>query len=668
MDSMVRVVRALFAEHRKVAPSSGVITVLSHLVTDWMGDTSRTDSDKSKLAQLVTPDLVATVRSLTLPENRVAGLVSVIAEIVPRLEVKKPLDALLAELRESEDAVLELFMKHVYAHSGDLLVQDRDQALYNFLLDRLRNSPVDADGAVRAVVSWLDPTAVHLARVRPERLALLRKHACAALRRVYTPACNVNPVFLSVIFARVRAERATLRDGSAPLPALPDGTLTNPADGSRDRSASPSARVPVSQVLWHCYDVFDKGLALARDKGVPVPFSVEVRRSALGSLSLLFCDLDESVDEDVAVLLSDEKLVWSVETAFELGVHDLGDVSLYLDRIRAAAGVATGLISGRSVRARNLRVQWQKIGLRCERSLAVGGFGRPPVSVSVGNDQLMEGGVPDEAAPSEIFSLDASTTALTAPPQRLLDVLSRHVDVPGGTGPVDEKRAAEIDERVQILSGLLDRRWGLEAPEVEVMGRIGDLTITSGTRLFTEDEAREVACLVMADLVLQRLPKWAVRLRELADRAVSTSDAELMFMVLRTSRSSLAGVKGVRDAWMFSAKSPFYVFSDKSLDGEALLTNGMLAMEAAISDWILGGINTRPGGVPLPDETDAELTSIVGATVAAMERRFRKEQHLMRRIPPFWNVAKDLQARLAIAVHPMAAADDVPDDLDDSEA
>lgn len=666
VDSMVFILKALLAEYRKDEPSVTVAATLHRLVREWMNATDRADSEKSLLAQRTTSDLVATARSLSSSATRLGRLAQVVADVVPRLDMKKPLDALLAELQDSDDAVLELFMRHVYANAGNL--EDRDQVLYNFQLERLRNLPVDSDEAVRAVVTWLDPTALYLARVRPDRLGMLRKHACAALRKVHTQSCNVNPIFLSVVFARARAERASMREGTTPLPAVPDGALTNPADGSRAQSLSQSVRVPVNQVLWYCYDVLDNGLALSREKLVPVPFSVEVRRSAFGSLSLLFCDLDEMADDDLVDLLFDEKLVWSIETAFELGVEDLGDVSLYLDRIRAAAGLAAGLTEDRSARARSLRTRWQFIGLKCEQALAIGGFGRPAEVAPASPDETAEGTIPGDPASGEEFRFDESPTPVASPPQRLLDVLSLHVDVPGSTGPVDETTIAVVRERAQLLMSLLDRKWDWGAAEVDVVDHVGGLALASGTRLFDEAGAREVACLVMADLVLQRLPKWAVRLRDLVDRALRASDAELMFMVLRTSRSSLARVKGVRNTWMFSAKSPFYVFSQTLLDSEDLLRNGTLAMEAAISDWILGGINTRPGGEPMPEETEAELTSIVGATVAAMERRFRREQQLLRRIPSFWNVEKDLKARLAAVVHPAVAADDVPDDMTDTEA
>ncbi|MGA1361448.1 MAG: hypothetical protein ACO36A_00845, partial [Ilumatobacteraceae bacterium] len=269
-------------------------------------------------------------------------------------------------------------LEQLYSQDG---VTRRDQVLQAFFIELIPNSFDQSSDAADHIATWLQPVADHLALTRPVNLRPLREHVIAALRQRFAPDAQVNPVFLMGISAMVKAERRAMSDkqalanqaglfANAGSPAetgstLPNGTLST-ADHARRHQATTGSRVPASPMLWDCLNVMRDGARFARHSSSPLEFSAEVRRSVMGSLSFVVHEVDDGSVEDLAGFMFDRRLVGAIETVFDLGVLDLGDVSLYLDRFRSAAQTAVELDVGDNPEARNLRDRWNAVRLLCE--------------------------------------------------------------------------------------------------------------------------------------------------------------------------------------------------------------------------------------------------------------------------------------------------------------
>ena len=530
----------------------------------------------------------------------------------------------LGELQAASDETCQQLLRHVY--SSDL-VRNRRILLQAFFEERLpAGQEGSADGAERAA-AWLQPVADHLARVHPAGLGLLRQHSVTAMRSKFSADAVVNPLFLMAIFSMIRVERRRMRDERPQVvvngeedrtesesPAIPEGTLSNVLDGRRQNVASVS-RVPVSSTLWQCFNVLENGLQFSRQTGGTAIFSREVRRSVMGSLSFVVHGLDEVPEDELRTLLLDEKLARAIETVFDLGVVDLGEVSLYLDRFRAASELATGLEAGSNIAEIAVQNRWRAVRLLCEAAYYDTGCGRPAEELdaesTVGGDDAStvrdrgnDGSGVEELIAGLIDSIRSLTPATT-------------------TAPGKGTRSDMIEDAIAV-SRFLRLDISANSPEGDLLSAMNEMTSGMGARV-PEDVARRLCCSVLVELTLARLPHWAHHLAEECRRVQGTDDVETAYMLLRSVRSCFKRVDGSRDRLSIPNGGPFYVFGDSTLDPIDQLRSGSLVMKAMIEDWLMRGVDVLHGYTVTEEELLKSSNAVVGWVRTAIRTNLENE-------------------------------------------
>jgi hypothetical protein len=547
------------------------------------------------------------------------------ARIVPMLLRDHEVTArFLGELQTASDATCQQLLRHVY--SSDL-VRNRRTLFQTFFEERIPTGAGDsAEGAERAA-AWLQPVADHLARVHPAGLGSLRQHAVTAMRSKFSADAVVNPLFLMAIFSMIRVERRRMRDErpqavdpvvadqtEPETPAIPEGTLSSVLDGRRENVASVS-RVPVSSALWQCLNILENGLQFSRQTGEPVMFSREVRRSVMGSLSFVVHGLDEVPEDELRMLLLDERLPKAIETVFELGVVDLGDVSLYLDRFRSASELATGLDAGSSLAEIAVRNRWRAIRLLCEAAYFDTGCGRPAeerdAESTTGGDDASTPRSPKNNGPG----VDGLIAGLIDSIRSLTPVVT--------TTPEKGTRGDMVEDALAV-SRFLGRDISANSPEADLWAGMKEMTDGASARI-PLDAARRLCCSVLVELTMARLPQWADRLAAECDRALGTHDVETAYMLLRAVRSCLKRVEGSRDRLSIPTGGPFYVFGDSTLGPADQLRAGSIVMKAMIEDWLTRGIDVLQGDTVTGDDLRKSANAVVGWVRRAVRTNLENE-------------------------------------------
>ena len=507
--------------------------------------------------------------------------------------------SLLAEMQKTDNQTCTLLLRHIY---GSNLVSSRRVALQRFFEERLTGEGDDATRAAEQVATWLQPVADHLARTEPSRLKDLRQHVVSALRGHYSDETNVNPVYLMAIFAAIRVERRRMRDeltpGESPkFSPVEPGTLSNELEGSR-RNKAAVRRVPVSPMLWQCINVLGSGLEYSRESGQPLPFSPEVRRSIMGSLSYVVHAVDDASVEDIGSLLHDEKLIRSIETLFSLGTTDLGDISVFLDRFWAASDVALSMESGTSLEQCLLRWRWLAIRLRCESAYTTTGVKMPTADLAPDPHSGTEDGSSPEETSNAVHGLESVVGGL--------------VDGSPTAGGNDDGR---FDSIVRILRTSLSS----SEPEIELSQAFDDATAAGG---LDESTARKLYSALLVDLVPVWLPEWATQLWEESERAQREGDAESAMLLVRTVRSCFKRTEGSKDRVTIPTGGPFFVFKLDVPSSPLLLDAGRRVMVAMLTDWLSAGIDHSLGREPSPEELRQSANSVVGTSRRAMSEKF----------------------------------------------
>jgi hypothetical protein len=363
------------------------------------------------------------------------------------------------------------------------------------------------------------------------------------------------------------------------------------------------------------------GARFARQSSLSLEFSAEVRRSVMGSLSFVVHEIDDGSVEDLSGFLFDRRLVGAMETVFDLGVLDLGNVSLYLDRFSSAAQTAVELDVGDNPEARNLRNRWNAVRLLCEAAYFDTGCGRPPA-------ELADSGSPEDeqvrTGSSDV--VDAGVNEVIA---GLVDSI-RSVKFPAKRSATGRPLGTMVSDALKV-SMFLRTKPTRANPEIDLWAAMDELDDGSHGATAERTVARQLCGSLLAELTRDLLPTWATSLSAECERALAAEDVESAFVLLRTVRSCLKRVNGSRERITISGRGPFYVFNDRTLKDAELLRAGSNIMKAMIEDWIRSGINEFRQGIPTREELETSSNGVINWVSEAMRQNLK---HV-----PGWEVA-----------------------------
>lgn len=519
------------------------------------------------------------------------------------------------ELEKADDDICERFVQCYVAHNEHL--KPTSVLIFrNFLCERLASYDGTVEQAVQRLCRWLYRSACYVAeKNKAERLTILRKSAVYAVRELYAARgtgteANVNPVFLAMIMAVAKTEKAQLKShvegaiknweeknelskgDAAGKPVgkchvsvqltLPSDTLINPEAGSKSFAENLGDRRPVRV----SYDVrlHEIGSLMKEDlwpenvEAGSAGFSAELRRAILASVSLLVVDLSDDEPSAQLDLLTDEKIVMACELALAWPPTDLGDVSMYVSHIRDAARLvsATDWVKGRH--DVDLLVRWHILGYLCDAALAIVAAGNP--------DSRTTNDADETAASPAAFWQDSQLTPRTF--TGLVDEADEilRVLLDGTTPLAPAERTAQyvrlltLAESYKVKSARItgisrDRKWTSHESDVlnEWKAQFGrDMDLSDG-----------LSSLVLVNMARARLPEWANATSELLDECITNSNVGLAFYALRALRACFSRENGRIN---FVEKSIFYVYKTRDLDTP--LSNEWInrAFESVLSDWL----------------------------------------------------------------------------------
>ena len=333
----------------------------------------------------------------------------------------------------------------------------------------------------------------------------------------------------------------------------------------------------------------------------------------MGSLSFVVHEVDDGSVEDLAGFMFDRRLVGAIETVFDLGVLDLGDVSLYLDRFRSAAQTAVELDVGDNPEARNLRDRWNAVRLLCEAAYFDTGCGRPPVELAD------SGSSEDEQV--RTGSSDVVVAGVNEVIAGLVDSI-RSVKLPAKRSATGRPLGTMVSDALRV-STFLRTKPTLANPEIDLWVAMSELDDGSHGAAAERQVARRLCGSILAELTRDILPTWATSLSDECDRALAAEDVESAFVLLRTVRSCLKRVNGSRERISISGRGPFYVFNDRTLEDTELLRAGSNVMKAMIEDWLRSGIDEFQQGAPTREELETSSNVVIGWVSDAMRKNLK---------------------------------------------